>query len=226
MHLLLVEDDGALGSLVVRGLEANGYSVAWERDGDSGYDRACGGAYDLLILDVMLPGLDGFGLVAALRAEGMHAPVLLLTARGSIADRVRGLDAGADDYLVKPFAFEELLARLRALLRRPAGAANPEHLTCGNLALAPMDHLVLIDGSAVDVPPREFDLLEYLARNGGQTVTRTQILERVWGDPDAVRANVAEATISRLRKRLGEAGWDGAIVAVLGVGYRMVPPEA
>lgn len=224
MHLLLVEDDETLGALVARGLSANGYSVAWERDGDAGYDRACGGAHDVLIVDVMVPGLDGLGLVRALRHEGIHTPVLLLTARGSVADRVAGLDAGADDYLIKPFAFEELLARLRALLRRPPGPVRPGSLSCGNLSLAPRDHLVTVAGAAVEVPPREFDVLEYLVRNAGQTVSRAQILERVWGDPDARRANVAEATISRLRRRLGEAGWDGSIVAVTGVGYRLMPP--
>jgi two-component system OmpR family response regulator len=224
VHVLLVEDDAALGALVARGLAANGYAVAWARDGDEGYDRACGGAFDVLVVDVMLPGLDGLALVRALRADGLRAPVLLLTARGSVADRVAGLDAGADDYLVKPFAFEELLARLRALLRRPPGPLRPAALSCGNLSLVPGDRLVTVGGNPVDVPPREFDVLEYLLRNAGQTVSRGQILERVWGDPDARRANVAEATISRLRRRLGDAGWNGAVVAVTGLGYRLLPP--
>jgi len=225
MNLLLVEDDEALGRLVARGLEANGYTVTWERDGDQAFLRASGGTFDIVVLDVMLPGLDGFSLLRELRQQGIATPVLVLTARGSVQDRVRGLDAGADDYLVKPFAFEELLARLRALSRRPAQTAQHPVLTCGNLTLAPLDHWVTIDGAVVDVPPREFALLEYLLRNQGQTVTRAQILERVWGDPESLRANVAEATISRLRRRLGDAGWNGSIVAVLGVGYRAVVPS-
>lgn len=221
MHLLLVEDDPALGSLVTRGLEANGYGVVWERDGDAGYERASSGAYDALVLDVMLPGLGGCDLLRGLRGLGVHTPVLMLTARGSVQDRVDGLDAGADDYLIKPFAFEELLARLRALLRRPRATWRADVLTAGNLRLNPSDHTVLVAGRQIDVPPREFDLLEYLVRNDGQTLTREQILERVWGDADAPRANVAEATASRLRRRLAAAGWDAAVVAVPGIGYRL-----
>ena len=221
MHLLLVEDDDALGALVSRGLAANGFSVHWERDGDAGYDHACSGAYDVMVLDVMLPGMGGFELVRELRHAGVRTPVLLLTARGSVKDRVDGLDAGADDYLVKPFAFEELLARLRALLRRPRDTIRAEDLTAGNLRLHPADHLVTVAGRGVDVPRREFDLLEYLVRNAGQTLTRDQILERIWGASAPPRANVAEATASRLRRRLAAAGWDGAIVAVAGVGYRL-----
>jgi len=221
VHLLLVEDDAALGQVVARGLEANGYRVQWERDGDAAYDRACGGAYDLLILDVMLPGLDGLDLLRELRAAGARTPTLFLTARGSVEDRVNGLDAGADDYLVKPFAFEELLARIRALLRRPPETWRPEVLTVGNLRLHPGDHVVTVGGRGVDVPPREFDLLEYLVRNAGQTLTRDQILERIWGAVAPPRANVADATASRLRRRLAAAGWDGTIAAVPGVGYRI-----
>lgn len=225
MHLLLVEDDEALGQVVARGLEANGYRVQWERDGDQAYDRACGGAYDLLILDVMLPGIDGLDLLRELRDAGTRTPALMLTARGSVEDRVEGLDAGADDYLVKPFAFEELLARIRALLRRPPDSWRSEVLTLGNLRLNPADHVVTVAGRAVDVPPREFDLLEYLARNAGQTLTRDQILERIWGAMTLPRANVADATASRLRRRLVAAGWDGTIAAVPGLGYRIASPR-
>lgn len=221
MHLLLVEDDEALGRVVSRGLEAAGYRVQWERDGDQGYDMACGGIYDVLVLDVMLPGLGGCELVRELRRAGVRTPVLLLTARGSVQDRVEGLDAGADDYLTKPFAFDELLARLRALLRRPPEVLRPQVLSAGNLTLHPADHLVAVAGAVVDVPPREFDLLEYLLRNSGQTLTREQILDRVWGAGALPRANVADATASRLRRRLAAAGWDGTVSAVPGVGYRI-----
>ncbi len=216
-----MEDDDALGALIRRGLAANGFSVQWERDGDQGYDRACSDAYDVMVLDVMLPGMGGCDIVRELRRAGVGTPVLMLTARGSVKDRVDGLEAGADDYLVKPFAFEELVARLRALLRRPRHPLRTEALTAGNLRLHPEDHLVTVAGRSVAVPPREFDLLEYLVRNAGQTLTRDQILERIWGAALPPRANVAEATASRLRRRLAAAGWDGAIVAVAGVGYRL-----
>ena len=221
LHLLLVEDDAALGELVSRGLEANGYRVQWERDGDGAFDRAAGGAYDLLVLDVMLPGLDGLDLLRALRRVGVRTPVLFLTARGAAEDRVQGLDAGADDYLTKPFAFEELLARLRALLRRPPGLLPPDVLAAGNLRLYAAEHTVTIRGLAVDVPPREFDVLEYLVRNVGQALTRDQMIERVWGFAAVPRANVADATVSRLRRRLAAAGWNGTVAAVPGVGYRL-----
>ena len=222
LRLLLVEDDAALVDLVRRGLVANGYRVDWEQEGDQGYDRACTGTYDVIILDLMLPDLDGLELLTELRVAGVHTPILCLTARGSIQDRVDGLDAGADDYMVKPFAFQELLARVRALLRRPAAGIVAQLLSAGNLHLDLDKHLVVVAGRAITVPPREFDLLEYLLHNAGRTLTREQFLDRVWGADAAPKANVADATVSRLRRRLRSAGWDGQIVAVPGLGYRLV----
>jgi two-component system OmpR family response regulator len=223
VRVLLVEDDPILGELVQRGLEATGYQVAWEQDGDTGYERAATSSFDAIILDLMLPGIDGLSLLGGLRQAGVRTPVLCLTARGTVADRVAGLDAGADDYLTKPFAFEELMARLRALLRRPADLIVPEVLTCGSLRLWPADHRVAVDDTAVDVPPREFDLLEYLVRNRGRTLPRDLIADRIWGG-EGPRANVVDATVSRLRRRLGAAGWDGRITAVAGLGYRLGLP--
>ncbi len=221
MYLLLVEDDETLGDMVRRGLEASGYHVHWERDGDVAYDRACSGAYDALILDLMLPGLDGVTLVRALRSAGVRTPVLCLTARAGVDDRVAGLDAGADDYLTKPFVFEELLARLRALLRRPRDLVVSDPLTAGSLRLSPADRQVTVAGRRLDVPGREFDLLEYLMRNSGRTLPRDVVLERIWGEAAAPRANVVDVTVSRLRRRLAGAGWEGRIVAVSGLGYRL-----
>ena len=221
MYVLLVEDDETLGDMVRRGLEASGYRVHWEQDGDAAYDRACSGAYDALILDLMLPGLDGLTLVRALRAAGILTPVLCLTARVALEDKVAGLDAGADDYLTKPFIFDELLARLRALLRRPRDVVVSDPLRAGSLHLSPADRRVTVAGSPLDVPGREFDLLEYLVRNSGRTLPRDVVLERIWGEADSPRANVVEVTISRLRRRLAAAGWDGRIVAVPGLGYRL-----
>ncbi len=221
MYLLLVEDDETLGDMVRRGLEASGYRVHWERDGDVAYDRACSGAYDALILDLMLPGLDGVTLVRALRTAGIRTPALCVTARAGVDDRVAGLDAGADDYLTKPFVFEELLARLRALLRRPRDLVVSDPLTAGSLRLSPADRQVTVAGRRLDVPGREFDLLEYLMRNSGRTLPRDVVLERIWGEAAAPRANVVDVTVSRLRRRLAGAGWEGRIVAVPGLGYRL-----
>jgi two-component system OmpR family response regulator len=225
VYLLLVEDDETLGDMVRRGLEASGYRVQWERDGDRAYDRACSGAHDALILDLMLPGIDGLTLLRALRGAGVRTPVLCLTARGAVDDRVAGLDAGADDYLTKPFVFEELLARLRAVLRRPRDVIVPEVLAAGSLRLWPADRQVMVAGRHLDVPGREFDLLEYLVRNSGRTLPRDLVLERLWGEGASPRANVVDVTVSRLRRRLAVAGWEGGIVAVAGLGYRLTVGE-
>jgi two-component system OmpR family response regulator len=220
-HILVIEDDAALGEMVRRGLEASGYTVRWEQDGDTGYDAASGGAYDAVILDVMLPGLDGLTVLRGLRDTGVRTPVLCLTARGATEDRVAGLDAGADDYVVKPFAFAELLARLRALLRRPGEALISEALRLGGLTLWPRERRAAVLGRPVEIPAREFDLLEYLMRHAGRTLPRDLITERIWGSDDRPRANVVDATISRLRRRLLTAGWDGRIIAVPTLGYRL-----
>lgn len=225
MYLLLVEDDETLGDVVRRGLEASGYRVHWERDGSAAYDRACSGAFDALIFDLMLPDLDGMTLVRALREAGVRTPILCLTARSTVGDRVAGLDAGADDYLTKPFVFDELLARLRALLRRPSDLIVPEVLAAGSMRLWPADRRVVIAGQAIEVPAREFDLLEYLLRNSGRTLPRDLIAERIWGEDASARSNVVDATVSRLRRRLAAAGWEGRIVAVPGLGYRLSGAE-
>ena len=220
-YVLIVEDDEALGEMVRRGLEASGYTVRWELDGDAAFDAASGGVYDAVVLDLMLPGTDGLTVLRGLRRVGVVTPVLCLTARGETADRVAGLDAGADDYLVKPFAFAELLARLRALLRRPGEALVSDTLRLGNLTLWPRERRVAVRGGSVEIPAREFDLLEYLARHAGHTMARDAITERIWGTERPPRANVVDATISRLRHRLAAAGWDGHIVAVPTLGYRL-----
>jgi two-component system OmpR family response regulator len=224
VHLLLIEDDEALGDVVRRGLESYGYRVVWQKDGTAGYDAASTGAFDAVILDLMLPGLDGLALLQGLRSAGIRTPVLCLTARSAVGDRVTGLEAGADDYLTKPFAFEELLARLRALLRRPRDLVVPETLTAGSLSLAPADRRVTVAGRLIDMAPREFDVLEYLLRHAGLTVSREVLLLRVWGHGTAPRANVVDVTVSRLRRRLRAAGWTGQIVAVPAYGYRLLVP--
>lgn len=222
MHLLLVEDDETLGDMVRRGLEASGYRVRWERNGDAAYDAASQGAYDAVVLDLGLPGTDGLTILRGLRESGVRTPVLCLTARSAVDDRVAGLDAGADDYLSKPFVFNELLARLRALLRRPGDVIVSDVLAAGTLSVWPAERRAAVAGRAVDVPAREFDLLEYLLRNRGRTLPREVIVDRIWGPGTAPRANVVDATASRLRRRLAAAGWDGSITAVPGLGYRLI----
>ena len=225
-YVLVVEDDEALGEMVRRGLEASGYSVRWELDGDAAFDAASGGVYDAIVLDLMLPGTDGLTVLRALRQAGVLTPVLCLTSRGETGDRVAGLDAGADDYLVKPFAFEELLARLRALLRRPGEALVSDARRLGGLTLWPRERRAAVAGRTIEIPAREFDLLEYLLRSAGRTVPRDLMTERIWGTERPPRANVVDATISRLRRRLAAAGWDGQIVAVPTLGYRLEPHGA
>lgn len=220
-YVLVVEDDEALGEMVRRGLEASGYSVRWEVDGDAAFDAASGGAYDAIILDLMLPGTDGLTVLRGLRQAGVLTPVVCLTSRGETGDRVAGLDAGADDYLVKPFAFAELLARLRAVLRRPGEALVSDTLRAGSLTVWPRERRAAVAGRTIDIPAREFDLLEYLLRRAGRTVPRDLMTERIWGTERPPRANVVDATISRLRRRLAAAGWDGQIVAVPTLGYRL-----
>lgn len=222
---MLVEDDSTLGDIVRRGLEASGFRVEWARDGTAAYDLACSGTFDLVILDLMLPGVDGLTLLRGLRDAGVHTPVLCLTARDGVEDRVAGLEAGADDYLSKPFAFAELVARVRALLRRPNEVVTPDVLAAGTLRLSLPDRRVTVTGHPLDVPGREFDLLEYLVRNTGLTIPRGLIAERVWG-ADALRSNVVDVTIWRLRRRLATAGWEGQILAVPGLGYRLAMSDA
>jgi DNA-binding response OmpR family regulator len=225
VRLLLVEDDDALGRVVRRGLEASGYEVQWVRDGDEAYDLACQGAFDAVILDLALPGSDGMSVLRALRGAGVQTPVLCLTARSTVRDRVAGLEAGADDYLIKPFAFEELLARIHALLRRPTDLVVPEALPAGALSVWPAERRVTVRGQDVTVPPRELDLLEYLLRHRGRVLSRELIADRIWGTVTP-RANVVDATVSRLRRRLAAAGWEGSIAAVPGVGYRLDGPPS
>jgi DNA-binding response OmpR family regulator len=224
MHLLVVEDDRSLADLLRRGLTQERHVVDVAHDGDEGLERAESGAYDALILDVMLPGLDGLELARRLRAEHLSVPILMLTARDALHDRLRGFDAGADDYLPKPFAFEELLARLRAITRRAGLAPEDDRLVVGDLALDRRAHEVTRAGRPIDLSPKEYALLEYLMRHPGQVLSRTLILERVWDYGFDSFANVVDATIRRLRKAVDE-GFDTPLIhTVRGVGYKIKAP--
>ena len=218
MHILLVEDELKMARALRRGLEQEGHSVDSATDGDDALSRGAEFEYDAIVLDVMLPNRDGFSICRELRARNRWAPVLILTARDAVEDRIRGLDAGADDYLVKPFAFGELLARLRALVRRGA-SERPAVLTVGDVELDPAAHTVTREGSLVDLSVREFSLLEFLMRHAGEVVSRTRILEQVWDVNYDSFSNVVDVYVGYLRRKLEQPFGRPFIRTVRGVGY-------
>ena len=216
MRLLLVEDDTMIGASVQSGLRQEGYTVDWVRDGAAADLAIANGVYELILLDLGLPRKSGLDLLAGLRKKGLATPVLVITARDSVADRVKGLDAGADDYLVKPFDLDELSARIRALMRRQGGRASPviEH---GALSLNPATHEVTLNGQLVKLSAREFALLHALLEQPGVPLSRAQLEERLYGWDEEVESNTVEVYIHSLRRKLG-AEW---IRNVRGVGYRV-----
>ncbi|MEI7926688.1 MAG: response regulator transcription factor [Chloroflexota bacterium] len=216
MRLLVAEDDQRLARILKRGLEADGHVVDAVHDGDSALLAALGEAYEVLVLDVMMPGIDGFEVVRRLRDQRVGTPALMLTARGELDDRVRGLDSGADDYLVKPFAFEELSARIRALGRR--STVQQPTLACGPVQLDPLKHEVRVRGERVELSPTEYKLLEVLLRNAGRALSRPVLLSRVWGYDDEPESNAVDLYVHYLRRKLGDAV---TIATVRGVGYRL-----
>ena len=221
MRLLVVEDDRSLAEALRRGLSQEGHVVDVVNDGAEGLDLAESGLHDAVILDGMLPGLDGMAVVRQLREDGVSVPVLMLTARDALSDRLSGFNAGADDYLTKPFAFEELLARLRSLTRRAGTLIDNEQLVVGDLVMDTRAREVTRGGKGIDLPPREYALLEYLMRHPGQALSRTMILERVWEYGFDSFANVVDATILRLRRAIEEGYETPLIHTVRGVGYRI-----
>ncbi len=225
MRLLLVEDARALARSIAQGLEEEGFAVDVSGDGEDGLHLASEIAYDAIVLDRMLPGLDGLAILQELRRRGRKTPVLLLTALGQVQDRVDGLDAGADDYLVKPFAFEELLARVRALVRRRHGQAQ-NALQLGPLRLDLAARVAEVRGAALDLSAREFALLELLALEPGKTFSRTEIAARIYDEESDRDSNVIDVFVARLRRKLDAAGLRGAevVVTLRGAGYRLVPP--
>jgi len=220
MRLLLVEDDPMIGASVQRGLKQEGYSVDWVRDGAAAEGVLADGVHELILLDLGLPRKSGLELLVALRRKGVATPVLVITARDSVADRVKGLDAGADDYLVKPFDLDELSARVRALARRHGGRASPV-INVGPLSLDPATHVVTLDGAPVALSKREFSLLHALMKQPGVPLSRAQIEESVYGWGEEVESNAVEVHIHSLRRKIGTE----RIRNVRGVGY-MVPAEA
>jgi two-component system OmpR family response regulator len=221
MHILLAEDDTDTAEFVARGLGELGHNVMRAADGADALHFATTEAVDLIVLDRMLPAMDGVTVLKRLRAAKVEAPVLLLTALGRIEDRVQGLEAGADDYLVKPFAFSELAARINALGRRRPLSDEPAQFEVGPVRMDLLTRQVWRDGVLVPLQPREFRLLEELMRNGDRAVTRTMLLERVWGFHFDPQTNIVETHISRLRAKLNQGGGADVIETLRGVGYRM-----
>ena len=220
MRFLVVEDELKMARALRRGLEQEGHAVEIAADGEFGLRKALESEFDAVVLDVMLPGRDGVSVCRELRGQGCWVPVLMLTARDGIEDRIRGLDAGADDYLVKPFAFGELLARLRALVRRGPTERAPV-LEVGDVRLDPAAHTVTRAGEPVDLTTREFALLEFLMRHPGQAVSRTRILEHVWDLNFGEFSNVVDVYIGYLRRKLEEPFGRPLIRTVRGVGYAL-----
>lgn len=220
MRLLVVEDDPKLANLIARGLREDAYAVDTIADGTEAVSQAAINSYDAIILDVMLPGLDGFGVVQRLRERGIRTPVLMLTARDAVADRIAGLDAGADDYLVKPFDFGELLARVRALLRRPEGL-QAMTVSVGDLEIDLRSHAVQRAGTAITLTAKEFALLELLARHAGQVVSRADIVAHVWDDNHDPFTNAVEVYMNRLRGKIDREPLAPLLHTRRGVGYML-----
>lgn len=219
MRVLLVEDDIKIASFIVRGLQAVGYAVDHAKDGEEGLGLALSEPYDAAIVDIMLPKRDGLSLIEEVRKNKVHTPVIILSAKGSVDDRVRGLQKGGDDYLTKPFAFSELLARVQALIRRSSGTSEPTTLTAGDLTLNLLTREVRRRGRQIDLQPMEFSLLEYLLRNTDRVVSKTMIMEHVWDYNFDPQTNVVEARICRLRDKVDREFDKKLIHTIRGVGY-------
>jgi DNA-binding response OmpR family regulator len=225
MRILLVEDDAKVASFIRKGLEEEQYRVEVAADGEEGLAAALVGDYDLLILDIMLPRRDGMSVLTELRRRRLEVPVLMLTAKDAVEDRVAGLNAGCDDYLPKPFAFAELLARTRALLRRRAGEKSVL-LRAGDLVLDPIAHSVIRAGRAIELTSREYSLLQYFLQHPNQVLTRTMIVEQVWGYDFDNFSNVVDVYVNYLRNKIDRGFEPKLIHTVRGVGYVLKSPAA
>ena len=220
-RILIVEDEQRIAAFVAKGLQAEGHVVTAVTDGHAGLDEALGGQHDLVVLDIGLPGIDGYEVLHRLRAQGSKVPVIVLTARDSVSDTVTALEGGADDYMPKPFRFAELLARVRVRLRQAGEAAGPTQtvLSAGGHRLDLRSRRVTVDGREVDLSAREFRLLEIFMANPGQVLSREQLLDHVWGFDFDPASNVVDVYVGYLRRKLGAS----AISTVRGMGYRFTP---
>ena len=225
MRVLLIEDDTKIASFILKGLKAEGFAVDHAADGEDGLHLAMTESYDLAVIDIMLPKRDGFDIIAEIRRERVQLPVIILSARGATEDKVKGLQLGSDDYLTKPFAFSELLARIQALLRRSRGAAEPTKLEAGDLSMNLISREVVRRGRKIDLQPLEFSLLEYLLRNVGRVVSKTMIMEHVWDYHFDPQTNVVESRIYHLREKIDKGFEIKLIHTVRGVGYVLKTAE-
>ncbi len=221
MRILVVEDDAKIASFVVKGLKQNGFAVDRCADGEEAELLATTTAYDGAIIDIMLPKLDGLSLVQRLRQAGSKMPIIFLSAKATVEDRVRGLQAGADDYLTKPFAFSELLARVQALIRRASHVSEPTRLVVGDLSLDLLTRAVTRGGEMIELQAREFALLEYLMRHAGRVVTKTMILEHIWDYSFDPQTNVVDVLVHRLRHKIDQGR--EMLHTIRGVGYVIKP---
>ena len=219
MRILLVEDDKKIASFITKGLKESGFAVDHASDGETVLDLALTESYDASIIDIMLPKLDGLRLIERLRLEGIKTPVLILSAKQSVNDRVKGLQTGSDDYMTKPFAFSELLARVQALIRRAGDISDPGHLKIADLSVNLLTREVTRNNENIELQPREYALLEYLLRNKGKIVSKTMIMEHVWDYNFDPQTNVVEARMSRLRDKLDRPFKKKLIHTIRGVGY-------
>lgn len=219
MRVLLIEDDEGIASFVVKGLREAGFAVDHADNGEDGLHLAIVEPYDVIIVDIMLPRVDGLTVISKVREKKPTVPVIILSAKRSVDDRVKGLQTGSDDYLTKPFAFSELLARVHALIRRSTGMSKPTRMEVGDLSMDLLSREVFRSGRRIDLQPREFSLLEYLMRNAGRVVSKTMIMEHVWDYNFDPQTNVVEARVSKLRDKI-DRGFDRQLIqTVRGVGY-------
>jgi two-component system, OmpR family, response regulator len=222
MKILVVEDEQKIANSLQRGLQAEGYVVDVAEDGDMAETLTGATTYDLVLLDWMIPGKhDGPGLIKLWQEQKKFMPILMLTAKGTIGDRVQGLDTGADDYLPKPFSFDELLARIRALLRRPAAGAGTSY-TIGDITINSISKTVMKNGKPVHLTAKEFQLLEYLAARKGEVLSKDQLLDHVWSDDSRVQHNTVETFVANLRKKVDKPGGENVVKTVRGFGYTAV----
>jgi len=219
MKLLIIEDDRIIADFIIRGMKEAGYSIEHAGDGESGLAHAVSGNFDLAIIDVMLPRLDGLSVISKIRERKINLPVIILSAKRSVDERVSGLRTGGDDYLTKPFSFSELLARVEALLRRANHVTEPSTLSVKDLELDLLSRSVTRAGNKIDLQPKEFALLEYLVRNKGRVVSKTMIMERVWDYNFDPGTNIVEARICKLRDKIDKGFQDHLIHTVRGLGY-------
>lgn len=224
MRVLLVEDDRTIAQFIEKGLQEEGFAIDRVGNGTDGLHMALNEPYDAAVLDIMLPGLDGLTLLERMRANGVKTPVIILSAKRSLDDRIRGLQSGGDDYLTKPFAFSELVARLKALIRRSTGTAEPASLSAADLKIDLLTREVTRGTSPIELQPKEYALLEYLMRNKGRVVTKTMIIEHVWNYNFDPETNVVEARICRLREKIDKGYEPKLIQTIRGAGYVLKSP--